>query len=184
MEEIWLSASFELSEAQWVTIGTVGEPGRRTFYLQARQDNVLVTLKLEKQQVAALATFLGELLADLATPQDVPDDSTLELVDPVLAEWAVGGMQLAYDESSDRIVMLAEEVMAEDPENPEGEAEPDEDSGAIARLAVTRAQAVALVRRGHRLVGAGRETCPLCGHPMDPAGHSCPRTNGHHAPTP
>ena len=177
-----MSASFELPETDWVTVGTVGEPGQRTFYLQARQGDVLLTVKLEKQQVAALATFLAELLADLATPRDVPEDEALELVDPVLAEWAVGGMQLAYDESLDRIVLLAEEAV---PEREAGGDEPeDEEQGAIARLAVTRAQAVALARRGHRLVEAGRPACPLCGYPMDPAGHSCPRTNGHLPRTP
>jgi len=168
-----MSASFELPEADWVTVGTVGPPGQRTFYLQARQGDRLVTLKLEKQQVAALTALLSEILADVANPADVPADDQLALVEPVLPEWSVGGMQLAYDESSDRVVLLAEELREE-----------DDDSGAIGRLAVTRAHAAALVRRGRALVESGRTTCPLCGYPMDPAGHSCPRTNGHHAPTP
>ena len=89
-------------------------PGQRTFYLQARQDDQLITLKLEKQQVAAIAQFLGEILSDLPVPDPLPDDDALALAEPVLAEWAVGGLQLAYDSEADRIVILAEEIGAED----------------------------------------------------------------------
>lgn len=171
-------SSFELPEPDWVTVGTVGPPGQRTFYLQARQADRVITLKLEKQQVAALSSLLTELMADLPAAIDSPAVPA-ELAEPVLAEWAVGGMQLAYDESADKIVLLAEEVPGGDEEE-----EPAEDaSTAVARLMITRAQATALIAKGLELVNAGRATCPLCGYPMDPAGHSCPRTNGHRAPT-
>ncbi len=174
-----MSTSFDLSEPDKVTVGTVGPAGARTFYLQARQDDRLVTLKLEKQQVGALAELLTELLSDLPDAVDLPAGSAMELEEPVLPEWVVGSMQLSYDPASDRIVLLAEEVeiVTDD------ETAPAED-GAIGRLAFTRAQAEALVARGDELVTAGRSTCPLCGHPMDPAGHSCPKTNGHRAPAP
>ncbi len=69
-----MSRSFELPEVEWATVGTVGPPGQRTFYLQARQDDQMVTLKLEKQQVAAIAQFLGEILSDLPVPDPLPDD--------------------------------------------------------------------------------------------------------------
>ncbi|MBO0731709.1 MAG: DUF3090 family protein, partial [Acidimicrobiaceae bacterium] len=166
-----MSESFDLPEADWTTVGTVGPPGQRTFYLQARQEGRVVTLKLEKQQVAALSTLLAELLADLAATPEVPDDEQLELVDPVEAEWTVGGMQLAYDEDADRVVLLAEEA-----------SDNEDDPTAVGRLSISRAFAAALARRGEELVASGRPACPLCGYPMDPAGHSCPRTNGHRAP--
>jgi uncharacterized repeat protein (TIGR03847 family) len=179
-----LSRSFELSEVDWATVGTVGEPGQRTFYLQARQGDQLITLKMEKQQVAALSQFLAEILSDLAVPDDVPSDETLELIEPVLAEWAVGGLQLAYDSGADRIVILVEEIGVVDEEDDENDAGlPDPDRGA-GRLGLTRTQASGVVRRGWELVNAGRARCSLCGHPMDPEGHSCPRTNGHSPPTP
>ena len=174
-----MSASFDLPEPSKVTVGTVGAPGARTFYLQARQDDQLVTLKLEKQQVGALAELLTELLSDLPDPGEGPDAASLDLEEPVLAEWVVGTMQLSFDQSADRIVLLAEEVAAAPApgeDDPAGE-------GAIGRLAFTRAQAAALVERSAELVSAGRPACPLCGYPMDPAGHSCPKTNGHRAPT-
>lgn len=169
-----MSRSFELPEAEWATVGAVGEPGQRTFYIQARQESQLVTLKLEKQQVAAIADFLAEVLADLPTPED-PGDGHEGLAEPVMAEWAVGTLQLAYDGSSDRIVVLAEEIgMADDEE--EEEADPDR---GVARIGLTRASAAMIVRVGSELVRAGRPNCALCGRPMDPEGHSCPRTNGH-----
>jgi uncharacterized repeat protein (TIGR03847 family) len=168
-----MSASFELSAVDRATVGTVGVPGQRTFYLQAREADRLVSLKLEKTQVVALAQLLGELLSDLPAPGPLPTDLALE--EPVLAEWSVGAMQLAYDAAIDRVVLIAEEVTA-------GEGTEAED-GAIGRLVISRAQAAALVARGEELVTSGRAPCPLCGYPLDPAGHSCPRTNGHGPPT-
>jgi len=181
-----LSRSFELPEVEWATVGTVGEPGQRTFYFQARQGAQLITLKLEKQQVAAMARFIGEILSDLPVADDVPDDEVLALVEPVEADWVVGAIQLAYDSSADRIIILAEEigeVDEEDEEEGESDRTPDPDRGA-GRLGLTRPQAAGLVRRGWDLVNAGRPRCSLCGHPMDPEGHSCPRTNGHRPPSP
>jgi uncharacterized repeat protein (TIGR03847 family) len=188
-----VSRSFELSDVEWATVGTVGPPGQRTFYLQARQDNELITLKLEKQQVAAIAQFLAEILSDLPVPESVPDDAAMALAEPVSAEWAVGGLQLAYDSDADRIVILAEEISTE-PDDTDREREQlefdaeeptevDPDRG-IGRMRLTRPIAAAIVRRGLDLVQAGRPTCALCGHPIDPEGHSCPRTNGHGPPAP
>ena len=171
-----MSTSFDLPEPERVTVGAVGAPGGRTFYLQGRQDDRLVTIKLEKQQVAALCELLSELLSDLPDPGPLPDPASMALEEPVLAEWVLGGLQLSFDATLDRIVLLAEEAAG--PELPEG------DEGALGRLALSRAQAAAVVATGEDLVSAGRPTCPLCGYPMDPAGHSCPKTNGHRAPTP
>ena len=201
-----MSRSFELPEAEWATVGTVGEPGHRTFYLQARQADQLVTLKLEKQQVAAMSQFLGDILSDLPAP-DEPSDAGLDLMEPVLEEWAVGALQLAYDPSADRIVILAEEFGTPEDDDPDddepGEEDADDGGGpggdplglgpvsagldageeqAVGRIGISRSQAAALARRGWELVGAGRPTCTLCGHPIDPEGHSCPRTNGHGPP--
>ena len=104
-----LSASFDLESPTRVTVGAVGPPGKRVFYLQARQEDQLVSLKLEKEQVLFLAGGLSEVMADLAAPAAVPAESELELEQPVLAEWAVGSMQLAYDPAADRVVLVARE---------------------------------------------------------------------------
>jgi uncharacterized repeat protein (TIGR03847 family) len=169
-----VSESFDLTRAQRVTVGTVGEPGQRTFYLQVGQDERDVALKVEKQQVAALSQLLAELLADLPATGELPSGAALELREPIEPPWAVGSMEVAYDPSADRIVLLAEEAtVAEDPDV----------EAATARIALTREQAAALAVRGRELVEAGRPPCPLCGYPLDPAGHACPRTNGHRPPT-
>ena len=174
-----MSRSIELPEAEWATVGAVGQPGQRTFYMQARQEAQLLTLKLEKQQVAALAQVLGEVLSDLPTPEE-PAAGVEALVEPVLAEWAVGALQLAYDSAADRIVILAEEVGGEDEDAEElvEIVDPARGRGA-ARIGITRAHAALIIRVGTELVAAGRPTCALCGRPIDPEGHSCPRTNGH-----
>lgn len=199
-----MSRSFELPEVEWATVGTVGPPGQRIFYLQARQGHEQVTLKLEKQQVAAIAQFLGEILSDLPVDDPLPDDDTLALAEPILAEWAVGGLQLAYDSEADRIIIVAEEITDEEPDDANDTDDPDgmeaaglasgepsigpsTDSGppddhGMGRLSLTRMQAAAIVRRGWDLVQAGRPTCALCGRPIDPDGHTCARTNGHRPP--
>lgn len=164
-----MSSSFELEAVERITVGALGEPGLRTFFLQARQGVRLVTLKLEKSQVAALCTYVGELLQDLPRPDHLPDD--LELEEPAVAEWVIGTLGVTYSEEIDRFLLVAEQVGDE-----------DDDLGE-ARFVVTREQMAALAIRGTQLVAAGRPPCPLCGYPLEPEGHQCPRTNGHRPPT-
>lgn len=168
-----MSTSFEFREVAFFTVGTVGEPGQRTFFLQAGTDDHLMTLKLEKQQVEALAEYLQGVLADLpdADPGSTPDD--LELRTPTVAEWVVGSLGIAYDDGADRIVIVAEELVDDEAD----------DEAASARLQVTREQVAAFVPHAQDLVGSGRPPCPICGRPMNPEGHVCPRSNGHVRPT-
>lgn len=168
-----MSTSFEMDSPSRVALGTVGVPGQRIFYLQVEQDTRTVSLKLEKQQVGVFGQLLAEMLADLPTPDDIPSSSDVDLVEPVNPDWVIGGIQLSYDTDADRIVMLLEEAVAE-----------ADDEGAIGRLTISRGQAGALTQRSVSLLDAGRPSCPLCGNPMDPSGHACPRTNGHRPRTP
>ena len=160
-----MSDSYELDEVDVLTTGTVGPPGERVFYLQARRGPQLITLKMEKTQVAALVRYLGTLLADLPPPEVLPPN--LELVEPVQAEWVVGTLGVSYDEDADRFVLLAEELVEEG------------DDGAVARIGATREQIAGLVLHGAEVVEAGRPPCPLCGEPLDAEGHACVRLNGH-----
>src|ERR1700736_3619156 len=111
-----MSNSFDLAAVQRLTVGTVGSVGKRTFYLQARQDDQLVTLKLEKQQVGALAELLTEMLDDLPALGPLPGDDDLGLEEPVLAEWPVGTLRIDYDRDSDQVVLVAEEIPEVDEE--------------------------------------------------------------------
>ncbi len=180
-----MSEFFEIGSPERVTVGTVGPVGQRTFYLQARADQTLVTLKLEKQQVGALCQHLGRLLQDLARPGELPGDEVLELEEFDEASFAVGALAVAYDAANDRVVLLAEEVVTDDDESDEEDESGEAGAtGSEARFALTREQAAALAIRGTALVEAGRPPCPLCGFPLDPRGHVCPRTNGHEPPIP
>ncbi|HEX3541744.1 MAG TPA: DUF3090 family protein [Acidimicrobiales bacterium] len=168
-----MSSSFDLPAVDHLTVGAVGEPGHRTFYLQARQDSQLVTLKIEKQQVRVLSERLLPLVRDvLPTAVPAPD-----LAEPVLAEWPIGALRVLEDSASGQIVLMAEEIVEVDEEG-----EPAV-TGGLARFGATRAQIAALARRGMELVEAGRPLCPLCGFPLDPEDHACPRTNGNRSPT-
>jgi uncharacterized repeat protein (TIGR03847 family) len=160
-----VSTSFEMPEVDVLTTGALGLPGQRVFYIQARQGDHVVSLRLEKTQVAALVTYLEALLADLPSADDLPAD--LELLEPVVPEWVVGSLGVSYDEDADRIVLLAEELVEEGEE------------AASARITATRAQIAALAAHGAEVVAAGRPPCPLCGQPLDPQGHVCVRLNGH-----
>jgi uncharacterized repeat protein (TIGR03847 family) len=162
-----MSASFDLERPDHFTAGTVGPPGQRVFYLQARQGRTLVTLKSEKEQVRALGEYLATLL-DRVPDAGEPAPASLALIEPVAEAWAVGTIGVGYDEASRRVVVVLTGVVEE-----EGEEAPS------ARFAITRAQAAAFVARAQELVRAGRPICPMCANAIDPGGHVCPRSNGH-----
>lgn len=145
------------------TTGALGPPGARVFYLQAGRGEELVSIKLEKQQVLALAEYLGGLLADLPPIGD--PTPAADLVDPGEPDWVVGTIGVAYDNDRDRIVVVAEELVAED------------ESGSTLRVAVSRNQVRAMIDRAEELIAGGRPPCRLCGAPIDLTGHACPRAN-------
>jgi uncharacterized repeat protein (TIGR03847 family) len=175
-----MSTSFELNDVDHLTTGTIGPPGQRVFYLQAAQDGQLVSLRLEKTLVAALVRYLGALLADLPPAGPLPTD--LDLREPVVAEWVVGGLGASYDEEADRVVLLAEELVDEELVGEEPVVE-REHEGAVARFGATREQVAAFAMHGAAVVEAGRPPCPLCGQPLDAEGHVCARLNGHRPQT-
>jgi uncharacterized repeat protein (TIGR03847 family) len=167
--------------------GTVGQPGDRTFYLQASGGGRTVSVALEKMQVAVLAERLEELLAEVrrrgvgevpvTVPRELEDTAPLDA--PVEEEFRVGTMGLAWDGDDDRVVV---EALAQQEADAEVEVEPlsDADEGPDAlRVRITAEHARAFVVRAQRVVAAGRPPCPLCNLPLDPEGHICPRQNGH-----
>ena len=162
-----MTEAYDLS-AERLCVGTVGPVGSRLFLLQCREGDTLLTLKMEKLQVAAMAGTLAQVIKDEQRPGHLPDDQPLE--EPAEPAWAVGTIGVSFDEAEDRVVLVIEELV------PEGEV------GAIARVTVSREQAAAFSIQATRLVEAGRPPCPLCGSPLDPSGHECPRTNGHRPP--
>jgi uncharacterized repeat protein (TIGR03847 family) len=180
-----MSPSFELGEVDTFTAGTVGSPGQRVFYLQARGNGQVVTLKCEKQQVAALGQYLERLLQDLPAPTEGPLPTTLELVEPDEVAWIVGQLGVAWESDLDRFLVRVDELDENALETDEPSEEEDEpltaedaalDLGRL-RFELTRGQALAFASRAADLVAAGRPACRFCGHPIDPDGHPCPRMN-------
>lgn len=180
-----MTPSFDFPAPDHVTVGTVGPPGRRTFFLQAGHGGTIASFKLEKQQVEALADYLTSVLADLPAPSAPPMPAP-ELVEPAVPEWTIGGIGIAYDEDADRVLLVVHEVPAGDPDDVEEGEEGEEpgldvddglDTSATARLQLTRDQVAAFIERARELVAAGRPLCPFCGLPDGPDGHMCPRAN-------
>lgn len=167
--------------------GTVGEPGQRAFFLQARTGTDLVSVGLEKQQVVALVSRLDELLDELMvvpgnesivpaiTPLGLHDSDPLE--QPIVEQFRVGTLTLSWDPVDHRVVieMFPVTELAAQPESE------DEDSFEPEELVVVRlaaGQARAFCSRSNQVIEAGRPDCPFCGNPVDPDGHLCVRANG------
>lgn len=181
-----MSESFEIHELDRFTVGAIGEPGSRLFLMQANAGAEVITLKLEKQHVAAIALELGEMLQTLPRPGHLPED--LDLIEPYDIAWAVSGLKAIWHEAADRVVLQAFEFEPDaltgiDPDSPDEVIEALENTtpSATAKFSLTREQAGALSIRCRLLVEAGRPPCPLCGYPLEPD-HACPRTNGNRPP--
>ena len=158
------------------TADFTGQPGARTFFLQARGSSGVHSFLLEKQQVALLAEKLQEMLLMIDAEDTIKSaapqrDPALALEEPVDAEWRIGTIGLLYDEGRDLVVVALQEVSAEDDEDGDG------DSGY--RFFLRRDQVRSLILHALAAVGEGRPLCQLCGLPMDREGHVCPASNGH-----
>jgi uncharacterized repeat protein (TIGR03847 family) len=170
-----MSDSFEFREVTHFTAGAIGQPGQRVFYLQVGDGLDLITVKLEKQQVEALARFLRGVLDDL--PAEGVAAESIPLVEPAQPRWTVGQIAVGIDESASKVVLVIEEISADVDEDDDDEilgSEPD--LGRI-QAHVGVALAAGFVAASDALMSQGRPPCRLCGQPVDPAGHACPRLN-------
>ena len=166
--------------------GTVGQPGDRIFYLQAVEAARMVSVALEKQQVAVLAERIGSLLEEVHRRfgAEVPDSAPDALVDteplevPVEEEFRVGTMGLGWDAESRAVVIELLAVTEEELDEAVVLDDTEEGPDAV-RVFLSPGAARAFAERADRVVNAGRKPCPLCGAPLDPAGHICPRQNGY-----
>ena len=170
--------------------GTVGPPGQRTFFLQARSGARITSVAMEKQQVAVLAERIDELLDEvMANPANgalIPAVAPLDLDDsgpldqPIEEEFRAGTMTLAWDGSIERIVIevfpFTEAAVVSPDQLDEELEEPEPDEVFLVRI--TAGAARAFVKRAASVISAGRPSCPFCGNPIDPDGHLCVRANG------
>ena len=169
-------STIELNPVTRITTDAVGEPGHRTFYVQARKGAALVTLLCEKEQVRALGVAIQQMIEELRTKypkgagfMQLQMDMGLE--EPITPEYRVGQMGLGYDEEHDLMVLVARELVPD---------EVDEEDASVTKFFCSRAQMDAMCRQSTDIVARGRPVCPLCQKPLDKElEHFCPRSNGH-----
>ena len=159
-----MTSSYDFSDVDGFACGTVGPKGRRVFFMQVREGAVEASLKMEKQQVAALAKFLDEMLTDIGKPDagavapdappGAPEETTFR--EPQAPDWVVGTIGAAYEETNRRVILWIEE-MTEDAG----------DEAASARIALRPQQVAGFVRQATELVATGRPPCPYCGAPLN-----------------
>ena len=180
----------EFDPPERFVVGTVGEPGQRTFFIQARAGARMVSVALEKQQVAALAERVDELLDQVlgegptetlvpaVAPRDLDDQAPLE--QPIEEEFRAGTMTLSWDPDDERVVIEvfpfteAAVVTPDQVDQDFEEPEPEE----VFLVRINAGHARAFVKRAEQVLTAGRPSCPFCGNPIDPDGHLCVRANG------
>jgi uncharacterized repeat protein (TIGR03847 family) len=167
-----MASHIELNPVSHLTIGTVGPPGQRVFYLQGSKGTELITLIIEKQQAAMLSSSLESLLDELVakSPTDEDRESVwvdMRLREPIEPLFRVGNMGLGFNDEAERVVIVAYELVEE-----------DEEANAVSFWA-SRMQAQSLIKQALDVVSAGRPICGNCGQPIDPEGHFCPNRNGH-----
>jgi uncharacterized repeat protein (TIGR03847 family) len=179
----------ELDDVDGLGTGAVGEPGKRAFYIQARTEHAQLTVLVEKEQVALLATeavaFLDRIAGDYPETRIAVPEVQTQLHEPTVPLFRARLIGLGYDPERELVLLELRERAADEDEDEDGDdeavaepsAEGDDEPGYVARIYATRAQVRAMAARGAEAVTGGRPPCPLCEMPMDPAGHRCPRWN-------
>ena len=164
------------------TVGTVGLPGERTFYLQFKSGNIVISASLEKSQVAALSERLNYMLKEIRLvhplaprPQLLRDSLPLEM--PVMDEFRIGSIAIFFDEESELIQIDLREINLNEEEIDENL--PVLNEVEVIRLFITASQAKTFYDRAELVIAAGRQPCPFCAFPIDPQGHLCARANGY-----
>ncbi len=162
---------YDLNPVSHITVGAIGEPGKRTFFIQGQQGSSIVTLVSEKEQIVALSRGIDEIVERLGVggqPVSMSEEE-MELAEPVDPIFRIGQLGLGYDQASKLLVLVAYEL-------------PEEENPAtinVVRFWATTEQMRKLARHAAVIVAAGRPLCVLCGRPIDPEGHFCPKRNGH-----
>jgi uncharacterized repeat protein (TIGR03847 family) len=176
--------TYDLNPVQHIIADAMGEPGKRTFFIQARAGTQLISLVLEKQEVSDLAISVLQMLEELAQknpelPPTANKKKPLYAESPVEPFFRVGQLMIGYDEDDDKIWIIAKALIV----NESGSiVDPDDDDVPAVRFVATREQMRALSDHALEVIAKGRPTCPLCGRPIDREGHFCPRSDGEAMP--
>ena len=170
-------------EVNRFTVGTIGVPGERTFFLQFRSSNQVISASLEKSQVAALSERLNFMLREIRSihpllPKPILIRDSLPLETPVLDEFRIGSIAIFYDEEGQRIQIDLRELNLSEDEEEEIEIPSFSDTEML-RIFISPTQALIFHDRAELVIAAGRQPCPFCGFPINPEGHLCARANGY-----
>lgn len=165
------------------TVGTVGMPGERTFYLQIRSGNTLLSFSLEKSQVSVLSERLRQMVKEIKVTNPLlshieKSRDSLPLDTPIEDEFRVGSMAIFFDSENEKIQLDLRELN----QNSDDEEDDDlfeGDDVEVVRLFITVSQALTFAARSELILNAGRAQCPFCGFPINPTGHICSRANGY-----
>jgi uncharacterized repeat protein (TIGR03847 family) len=181
--------------------GAVGQPGQRTFFLQATKGSAVLSVAVEKVQVALLATRIGELIETLerrateaqATPrigsrsarrshglrEPVGLAEPIGLTEPVVEAFRVGSMTITYDDERHDLTLEARELGEDDGDDGEPQDGDLGEAGHVMRVRLGLNEARSFAEDAMVVLAAGRPPCPICGEPLDPQGHICLRRNGY-----
>ena len=176
--------AYDLNPVQHIVADAIGEPGKRTFFLQGRAETELVSLVLEKQEVENLAISVLQLLEELEDkyPDLAPVSKETESLlpeQPFEPAFRVGQLIVGYDEDEDMVWIIAKALIVSESG---AVVDPSDDDVPAARFVATRDQMRALSEHALEVISRGRPTCPLCGRPIDRDGHFCPRSDGQAMP--
>lgn len=177
-----MNESHEFRNVTHFTAGAEGEPGQRVFYLQVGDEAGHISVRLEKQQVRALAQFLRSVLDDLPSPTGVAE-KPVPLRQPAVAEWVVGHIAVGVMEADAEVVLVVDELVPDDDDADDETEELELDlfdsptDGSRIRAHIDVEQAALFIVTSDELMSQGRPPCRLCGQPLDPSGHACPRLN-------
>lgn len=162
-----------------LVIDATGEPGARTFWVQVREGDRVISVKAEKEQAAVLAERAIDMLDTIAEdvgPDPVEPTPTFALAEPIVPRFVLGAIALGYDEGDDRMIVQLEELT--DAESDDTESTEGAEAGDVVRIRLSRTRLRSVAAHTLEVVEQGRPSCALCGLPKDPD-HVCPRSNGH-----
>ena len=163
-------ARYRFGALERIGAEAIGVPGKRTFRLNLESGAATARLWLEKEQLSQLAIHIHEIITSLSTdvrarssesPEPQWDGAITSL------DFKVGTLVLGRDSSSNCFLLIGHDV--------------EEAEGAPATLSfwLTMSEGEELAKEALKVCAAGRPPCQLCGQPINPEGHMCPRSNGH-----
>ena len=170
----------KLDPVESFIVGTIGQPGEREFYLQAKYRGAIHSFAIDKSQVSALADRMALLIGELkAADYRFENLVAVNLEVPLIPEFQIGVIGIVWLPSSEQVQLDLQEVSANESNFDSDLIAEGEEGPLLFRLFLNPDIANNFVQLARRVVAAGRAPCPFCGLPINRDGHLCPRANGY-----